>query len=277
VKRLTATVDPYTISFSRVALASVTFVLFAVLQKQRWGRIQWISSWILIGAVGRAGNYLLYNAGLRQMPSNATTILAPVQAIGTVLLARWFIGERLGRKWVGIALSIAGLGLIWWNGLGLETLLDPRHIVGNVLLILAGFASALHFASQKLLSHTRSGVGILLPVFAWSTVLTTPFAWAAGGLARSYSGQVWILLLFLGLVLTGGSFFFLGEGYKRCDASTAVVITNTSTFHTLLWSGLLMGERISAAMIAGTILSVAGTVLVINSDRRTIGRTVRRG
>jgi drug/metabolite transporter (DMT)-like permease len=224
----------------------------------------------LVGALGRAGNYLLYNAGLCQMPSNAATILAPVQAIGTVLLARWFIGERLGRKWLGIALSIGGLGLIGWNGLGPATFLDPRYMAGNALLILAGFASALQFTSQKVLSQARSGVEILLPVFAWSTAFATPFAWAAGGFAQPYSRQAWILLLFLGLALTGGSFYFLGEGYKRCDASTAVVITNTSTFHTLLWSGLLMGERISAAMVAGTVLSVAGTLLVIHSDRRSI-------
>jgi drug/metabolite transporter (DMT)-like permease len=270
VKRLGTMVDPYTISFFRVILATAVFGVLAFFQKRQWQGMRWFMPWIFVGAVGRAGNYLLYNAGLQHMPSNAATILAPVQAIGTVLLARWFIGERTGRKWLGIALSIAGLSLIWWNGRGPATLLDLDYVAGNVLLVLSGFASALQFTSQKVLSRSHSGVEILLPVFAWSTVLTTPFAWTAGGFTHAYSGQAWILLLFLGLVLTGGSFFFLGQGYARCDASTAVVITNTSTFLTLLWSGLLMNERISIAMIVGTALSVAGTVSVINTDRRSI-------
>jgi drug/metabolite transporter (DMT)-like permease len=66
------------------------------------------------------------------------------------------------------------------------------------------------------------------------------------------------------------SFFFLGEGYKRCDASTAVVITNTSTFLTLIWSAVLLNEVVSAVMVMGTVLGVLGTLAVIWTDRKQI-------
>jgi drug/metabolite transporter (DMT)-like permease len=262
--------DPYTISFSRVVLATVTFVPLFVRQRGHWRKIRWFAPWVLVGALGRAGNYILYNAGLTQMPSNASTILAPVQAIGTVLLARWFIGERLRGKWPGVMLSMVGLTLIWWNGKGWTTLIDPRYIVGNTLLVLAGVASALQFASQKALSAALSGPEILLPVFAWSTAMTVPFAWTAGGFSQSYSPTAWLLTLVLGVALTGGSFFFLGEGYKRCDASTAVVITNTCTFLTLVWSALLLHESISLVMVLGVLLGVTGAVLVVLADQRQL-------
>ena len=271
VKRLTAEVDPYTISFSRVVLAAVAFVPLFVRQGGHWRSIRWFAPWILVGALGRAGNYILYNAGLTQMPSNASTILAPVQAISTVLLTRWFIGERLRGKWPGVVLSTVGLTLIWWNGKGWATLIDPRYIVGNTLLVLAGFASALQFTSQKALSATLSGPEILLPVFAWSTAITVPFAWTAGGFSQSYSPTAWLLTFVLGIALTGGSFFFLGEGYKRCDASTAVVITNTCTFLTLVWSALLLHESVSLVMILGVLLGVSGAVLVVLADQRELG------
>jgi drug/metabolite transporter (DMT)-like permease len=266
VKRLTATVDPYTISFFRVVLATAVFAL--LLKRDRWAQIRWFAPWILVGALGRAGNYLLYNTALTTMPSNAATILAPVQAIGTVLLARWFVGERVRGKWLGLVLSLGGLVLIWWSGKGWSTLTDPRYIAGNTLLVLAGVASALQFTSQRALSATLSGTEILLPVFAWSTAITIPFAWTAGGFNQSYPPSTWGWLLFLGLVLTGGSFYFLGEGYKRCEASTAVVITNSSTFLTLLWSALLMHEDVGLVTIVGAVLGVAGTLLVVRADLR---------
>jgi drug/metabolite transporter (DMT)-like permease len=272
VKQLTTEVDPYTISFSRVVLATATFVPLFVRRGGNWRSIKWFAPWVLVGALGRAGNYILYNTGLTQMPSNATTILAPVQAIGNVLSARWFIGERLRGKWPGVVPSMVGLTLIWWNGKGWATLIDPRYIVGNAMLVLAGVASALHFASQRVLSATLSGPEILLPVFAWSTALTVPFAWAAGGFNQSYSPAAWLLILVLGIALTGGSFFFLGEGYKRCDASTAVVITNTSTFLTLVWSALLMQESVSLVMVLGVLLGVTGAVLVVLADRQRLGK-----
>ena len=272
VKRLTQEVDPYTISFSRVALATVVFAMLFAWQKGDWRRLKWLLPWIIVGALGRAGNYLFYNTGLTYAPSNAATILAPVQALGTVLLARWFLGESIRAKWLGLTLSIGGLMLIWWNGKVWQALSDPQHIWGNVLLVLAGLASAFQFTSQKALSGKLSGIEILLPVFALSTVITAPFAWSAGGFNRTYSVADWAWVLFLGFVLTGASFFFLGEGYKRCDASTAVVITNTSTFLTLLWSAVLLQESVSAVMIAGTALGVMGTLAVIWSDQKQAGR-----
>jgi drug/metabolite transporter (DMT)-like permease len=265
VKRLTHEVDPYTISFFRVFLATV---VFAVLQwKRGWKGVPWLLPWVIAGVAGRAGNYLLYNAGLTQMPSNAATILAPVQAVSTVFLARQFLGERAQGKWLGIALSVGGLVLIWWSGQGWHTLIAPQHILGNTLLVLAGLASALQFVSQKALSERFSAVEILLPVFALSTAVTTPVALAAGGLSRDYSPTAWALLLFLGIVLTGGSFYLLGEGYKRCEASTAVVITNSCTFLTLLWSWLLLRERITAAVVVGAVLGVVGTILVVRTGQ----------
>lgn len=265
VKRLTQHVDPYTISFFRVFLASAVFAV--ILWRRGWRGLPWFLPWTLAGVVGRSGNYLLYNAGLTEMPSNAVTILAPVQAVGTVLLARWFLGEQVRHKWLGLLLSIGGLVLIWWSGRGWETLLDHRYTLGNTLFVLAGLASALQFTAQKALSGRFSGVQILLPVFVLSSAVTAPVALTAGDLGRPYPAVDWALLLFLGLVLTGGSFYFLGEGYKRCDASTAVVITNTSTFLTLLWSWLLLHEHVSAAMVVGAMLGVAGAIAAVNADR----------
>jgi len=269
VKRLTQEVDSYTISFSRVFLAAAVFAL--LLRRQDWRRVPWLLPWVIAGAVGRSGNYLLYNAGLARMPSNAATILAPVQALGTVFLARQLLGEQVRGKWLGIALSVGGLFLIWWSGQGWRALVEPQYVIGNTLLVLSGLASALQFTSQKALSVRFSGAQILLPVFVLSTGITAPFTLIAGDLGRAYSPLSWVLLLILGIVLTGGSFHLLGEGYRRCDASTAVVITNTSSFLTLLWSRLLLHEQVSAAMAVGAVLGATGTILVVNAERNAKG------
>jgi drug/metabolite transporter (DMT)-like permease len=272
VKRLTARVDPYTISFFRVSLATAMFLTLLVLQRKSVLRIQWLLPWIAVGALGRAGNYLLYNAGLVYMPSNAATILAPVQTTAVVLLARWILGEQVRPKWLGLGLSLSGLLLIWWNGQGWKTLMELRYYGGNALLVLAGVASALQFISQKALSSKLSSLEILLPVFGWSTAITLPFAWGIGTLGQSYSLVTWLWLLFLGLILTGGSFLFLAEGYQRCAATTAVVITNTTVFWTLIWSHYLLHESVGVIMVVGALLGVAGAVLVVRADRQAMVR-----
>ena len=278
VKRLTAEVDPYTISFARVSLASLVFVVLFVAQKGDWSRIRWFLPWILLGALGRTGNYLMYNAGLVHLPANATNILAPAQTVGVILLARWILKERIRGKWVGILISLVGVGLIWWNGKGWQTLLDLRHAGGNTLLVLAGLSTSLQFTSQKVLASAKmTSLESLIPVFGWSSLLTLPVAAVWGGPTRPYSAFAWVLMAFLGLVLTGGSFLFMAEGYRRCTATTAVIITNTTTFFTLVWSRLLLGESASPAMIVGTVLGVAGSLAVIQADRRVLRESAVQG
>lgn len=272
VKRLTATVDSHTISFFRVSLATVVFAAFFAFKRGDWRGLKWFWPWIMIGALGRAGNYLLYNAGLVNLPSNAVTILAPMQTIGVVILARLIAGEGVQHKWLGLALSLSGLVLIWWNGQGWAVLAEPRYWLGNLMLIAAGFATAVQLVAQKVLAPKLDSLEILLPMFAWATLITMPFAWNAGGFSQAYDAATWALLLFLGVVLTGGSFFFLAEGYKRCAATSAVVITNTSIFLTLVWSRYLLAEQVGAIMILGAVLGVAGAIAVIQADRKALNQ-----
>jgi drug/metabolite transporter (DMT)-like permease len=177
-------------------------------------------------------------------------------------------------RWLGLALSLGGLLFIWWNGQGWETLFDLRNGWGNLLLVGAGLASAVQFISQKVLSPKLSSLEILIPVFGWSAVIHLPFAWASGGLSRGYAPGTWGLILFLGIMLTGASYLCLAEGYRRCAATTAVTITNTCIFFTLLWSYTLLAERVSAIMVLGTLFVVAGAIAVVRSDRRAIGEQV---
>ena len=270
VKLLTSDVDPFTISFYRVSLALVVFVIMFVAQRGDWRRLRWTLPWIIVAALGRAGNYLLYNGGLVKAPSNAVTILAPVQTISMILLARWFLGERARPKWLGLTLSMLGLALIWWNGQGLAVLIDPEYALSNVMFVLAGVASAFQFLSNKVLAPKLSSLEILIPVFGLSTLITTPFAWTAGGFHTSYSLGTWALILTLGFLITGGSFFALAEGYRRCSATTAVVITNCVIFFTLINSHFLMREQVGGMMVVGAVLGVAGAVAVVQVERRMV-------
>ena len=142
VKRLSAELDPYTISFFRVSMAALVFGGLFVLRKGDWRRLPWFLPWMLVGALGRAGNYVAYNAGVARMPSNVATVTAPVQTVAVIWMARLFLGERVRDRWLGLLLSLGGMTLIWWNGEGWEALSDPRYIWGNLLMVLAGLGSA---------------------------------------------------------------------------------------------------------------------------------------
>lgn len=277
VKELSASVDPYTISFYRVFLATFVLAAIFVAQKGDWRRLQWLAPLIVIGALGRVGNYLLQSVGIAETTAGAAVLLAPAQQIGVVLLAWWFLHERIRTKWLGLTLSLMGLILIFWNGQSPTQLFDVGYSWGYLLLILAGFSTAVQFTSQKMLSREFSAAEIMLPVFVLASVLTFPFAAVAGGFSRSYDAWTWALLLFIGLVLTGGAFYSLGEGFKRCDSTTGVVIINAGVFFTLFWSAFLLHEQIGIFMMAGCLLGLIGTIAVIRADRKQLHRMETAG
>lgn len=270
VKQLSQSVDPYTLSFYRVFFATFVLAAIFVVQKGDWRRLQWFAPLIIIGALGRVGNYLLQSAGIAQTTASAATLMAPAQQIGVLLLAWWLLHEQIRSKWLGLCLSFLGLILIFWNGQPLALLFDVGYSWGYLLLILAGFATAVQFTTQKMLSGKFTAAEIMLPVFVLSSALNFPVAAAAGGFSRSYDPWTWALLLFIGLVLTGGAFYALGEGFRRCDSTTGVVIINAGVFFTLFWSHFLLNETIGPIMIAGAVLGLAGTIAVIRADRRQI-------
>lgn len=270
VKILTRSVDPQFISFTRTLSGVLVVGALFVWRKGSWRRLQWFLPWILIGAVGRTINYLTFNLSLVYSPSNASSIGLPVQTIITALLAWAILGERLkGRVW-GLAVSLGGLALLWWNGQGLATLLDPRYALGNVLMVISGIASAFSFVAQKPLMPRMTVLEMLIPVFGWSTLFIAPFAWASGGFSRAYTPEAWALLLLLGVVLTGFSFIFLGEGYKRCAATTGVVVTNATVFMTLAFSAFWLHESVSVMMVIGAVLVVLGALAIVRVERREI-------
>ena len=270
VKELSDSVDPYTLSFYRVFFATFLLAVIFVGQKGDWRRLQWFVPLILIGALGRVSNYFLQSVGIAETTASAAVLLAPAQQIGVVLLAWWLLHERMRTKWLGLVLSFLGLILIFWNGQPLAQLFAVSYSWGYVLLIFSGFATSIQFTTQKMLSKEFTAAEIMLPVFVLSSVMTFPVAAASGGFSRSYDLWTWILLLFIGLVLTGGAFYSLGEGFKRCDSTTGVVIINCGVFFTLFWSYMLLGERIGIIMIAGCALGFLGTIAVIRAERKQL-------
>ncbi len=136
----------------------------------------------------------------------------------------------------------------------------------EAIALMAAFAYGSVSVSSRLglqystpLTATCVAMGVRMTLL-WGAVLVTggvpAVAWAA-----------LVLFVFLGVMQTGTSYLSF-TGVARLGASRSQSLRTTYPLWSTVWSVTLLGEQPGAGVLAGTVLVVAGTVLISWSSNR---------
>lgn len=256
-------VDPLAVGFYRLALGFPVVALACwlvvgrdVFEVKRQHYLQMI----FIGAM-LALYQVAYFSAIGYVGVTIATLITLCTAPVIVSLASViFLKETLTQYTLGaLTLSVFGTGL----------LIGAPGAVSNLNHLFIGiglsFASAIGYAIVALLS--RSLAGVCHPIhstavsFSVGALILLPLV-AFSGQTTHYSGEVWGLLLYLGVVPTalGYVLFFLGVNYIK--ASTASILTMLEPLVATYLAWLLFSESLSPiAIIGATLLFIAIAVL----------------
>lgn len=224
------------------------------------------------GALGIGVGDTLYIRSLRHIGvSRAFPISMAVYPLMTFALAVPLLGEDVtARVLAGTVLIIAGVVLVVSGGLAKEASgageqAGRERWLGNGLVCAAALLWA---AASVWLREAAEGVepavaqAVRLPAAALVTALVV---WRSG-LSLSLAGygrRTWAALLLTGVAGTGvGSMLFV-IGVQDAGAARTAVLSSTAPLFALPMAALALGERVSARIIAGTALSIAGIWLVV--------------
>ena len=140
----------------------------------------------------------------------------------------------------------------------------------EAIALMAAFAYASVSVSSRLglrystpLTATCVAMGVRMALL-WCAVL------AAGGVP-AVAWLALLLFLFLGMMQTGTSYLTF-TGVARIGASRSQPLRTTYPLWSAAWSVLLLGESLTPGVMAGTVLVVAGTILISWSPDRTAAR-----
>jgi drug/metabolite transporter (DMT)-like permease len=97
--------------FAGVVVASLVLVI----TRTSWPGV-FDNPWALCAGLFDAGGNLLYLLAVHRMRIELAVVLSSLYPAVTVLLASRFMHQRVtGRQWLGVALCLAGVGLISWS------------------------------------------------------------------------------------------------------------------------------------------------------------------
>ncbi|WP_255308487.1 DMT family transporter [Streptomyces marincola] len=201
---------------------------------------------------------------------------------GPVLVAvggRLFLGERLGRGGVvAVAGALAGLVVLTLGGAGGSGTVRLPGVL-FALLSAAGYTVMTLYSRGQ--GRAAAGGGPLdnaLASLAVGTALLLPFALVVGVLpqAENLAVSLW-LLGYLAAVPTALAYALYFAGMAVVRAATASVIVLIEPLTATLIAVAFLGERLTAAVVAGTFLllgSVVGLVLAEGRSGTGVSRQV---
>jgi drug/metabolite transporter (DMT)-like permease len=208
------------------------------------------------------------------------TVLAYCSTAFTALLGRWLLKERLGwGKLLAIVLSLAGCALV-------SGALQPSVWQTNLMGILTGILSGLLYAIYSLMGRSASQRGLnpwttLLYSFGFAAVFLLAFNFIPGGflpgaathpaellwLGTAWAGWGVLLLLAAGPTVIGFGLYMVS--LSILPSSVANLIVTLEPAFTAVIAYFAFGERMNGMQTAGSLMILAGVVVLRLTERRS--------
>ncbi|MET7657024.1 MULTISPECIES: EamA family transporter [unclassified Streptomyces] len=203
----------------------------------------------------------------------ATVVTLGAGPVLIALGARLTLGERLGRGGVcAVAGALAGLGVLFAGGGG--SALRP----GGVLLALVSAAgySAMTLLTRRWGRHGGADASATtVGAFAVTALCLLPFALAEGLLPHGVEPVlVLVLVAYIAAVPTALAYALYFAGAAVVRSATVSVIMLLEPVSAAVLAVVLLGERLTATTLAGTLLMLASvTGLALAESRGTPAAT----
>ena len=213
---------------------------------------------IVAGLLGMVGYNLPVTVGLQWLPASSAGLLLATEPVWVLVIGLVFLGERAGpRVLAGTGVALAGVAVIAGPA-ALSPASGTRAVAGAALVLLAtlafgGYMVVLRPLSQKygpVSATATSSVAGALPYLAlagtaWPPRLSPP---AGAELLFLALGSTVAGMLLWNLAVVRG-----GAGISRLLYLEPVV--------SVLGAMVFLGERVTAAVLAGGVLVIAGVLM----------------
>ena len=224
--------------------------------------------WLLTAATCSGGlQFALMYSGVALSGSMSSVALASQLGIPfATLLSVGFLGERIHwRRWLGIAMSFAGVAIIGVSPAVFHTW------SGLLLIVVAAFIGAVGLVAIKRVHELEpielqawlawGSVPILLPLslaFEDGQLASLGAAGAVGWGALAYSAV-------LASLVAHTAYFAMIRRYPVTSVAPVTVLT---PLFSVLFSVLLLGDVLDARMALGGLLTLTGVTVILVRERK---------
>jgi drug/metabolite transporter (DMT)-like permease len=173
-----------------------------------------------------------------------------------------FVAERFTLVNVGgVLLSFAGLVTIICQG-SLTTLLNRSFNLGDVLILTGQLNWAIYTVYGRIVLARRTAIAATASAYLTGAVLLFPLMFLESPLAvaQRLSPPVLLAAAYL-CILSPLSNFWYSKALAKVSPHRAAVFMNLMPIIVLLFSALVLGERITVVQMLGTAMVISGVIV----------------
>jgi len=250
------------ISFLRYMIAAVSLLIYAVMKKMRPPKWKDVPLFFAGGAIGFAVYVYAVNAGSKTLTASVVSFIVSASPIITALLARMFLGEKIGIVgWVSVLCAFSGVGVItFFNG-------GFSFSSGVLWICFATVLISIYNVYQRKLLLRYSPLEITTYCIVAGAVLLSIFA--PQSIPQIYDAKPAEIIAIVVLGVFSAGVAYLSWAYALSKADKTSEVTNYMFITPVLTTFLgfvLIGETPHVSAYIGGALVLAGVLLM---NRRT--------
>jgi drug/metabolite transporter (DMT)-like permease len=224
---------------------------------------------VALGILGVPAYNLFFLYGLKTVPSGTAALVIALNPAFTAVLARIFLGERFGlRRWLGLALSLAGVFVV--VRYGTDRVVDWPYLWSAVLLAMAPLSWAAYNVVGRGLpagADALDSTYALLFVGSLPTVLlATP---TLGRTLLAHPGAL-AAALYLAVPCTLVAYACWIWALKRLPAGEVAAFVFLNPPLANLWAWLFEGTTLRPPFLTGAVMLLAGVAAIVLPSRRPV-------
>lgn len=254
IRFLVATLGVFAMLFFAKKLPNFT----AIIQRYKW-------LW-LVGVIGLAANFYLFNLALKFIPPYVSQVLSPLSSFLMVIIGVVWFKEVIGiHQKIGFVLVVVGLIMFFNNRFGDFAQMND-YALGVLISVSASLIWIGYSLSQKLMLAHFNSQQILLMIYFGCTLVFTPMA--SPSQAQNLTPFQLACLIYCGLntVIAYGSY---AEALNRWEVSKVSLMMTLIPIVTIVFTHLFhwaSPEHFAASSLnplgyLGAIVVVSGAML----------------
>ena len=259
------TVDAVTLLALRMAFSVPFYLGVAFFYSNKESNVKFTGrQWVKIIFLGFIGYYLssLFDfIGLQYISAGLERLILFLYPTFAILLNAVIFKKKINRvQQFALFLTYAGIAIAYFGELKLHDH-SPHFFLGTFFIFLCALTFSIYLV----------GSGRLIPmVGATKFTAYTMTAAAAGVLAHyfisgntihHFTAPVLGYGLMLAIIATVIPTFFISNGLKKIGSNNVAIISSIGPVSTILQAHFVLGEKLIAAQVIGTILVIAGVLL----------------
>jgi drug/metabolite transporter (DMT)-like permease len=254
-------------SFFRMTLAAIVLTPFCLCRKKEWIKPDWkIIIFPLLGGLFTALDHAVWSTSIQMTKVANATLMNNLAPVWVALIAVVFWREKMDRRfWIGLALTMAGAGVV----LGNDLIANPHLTAGDMLGILSSFFYAGYFLVTQ---RGRKQFDTLTYIWAVAIICAAFLLAINLGLGQALGGyplSTYLVFLAAALVSQIAGYFSVAYALGHLPAA---VVSPTMIGQPVLTAVLaipFLGEALQPGQWLGGLAVLAGIYLVNRSHQES--------